>query len=88
MLGFKHDNEFDSDGAVTVRAVKILLRENIPKLSPVVRQRMEESFTILLNTPLQQQDFVVTSVLAFTKAVLVKPCIQISYGDELGMFCA
>ncbi|KAI1657790.1 cytochrome P450 [Daldinia decipiens] len=83
MLGFRHDNKFDPDGAVTIRAVKVLLRENIPKLSEVIRKRMQESFTALLYTPLQERGSIEVSVLAFTKSVLVNPSIQISYGDEL-----
>ncbi|KAI1120669.1 cytochrome P450 [Nemania abortiva] len=85
MLGFRHDDEFDLDGAVTVRAVKILLRESLPNLAAVVKQRFVESFATHLDQPLSTQNYTTVSVLAFTKAVLVRPCTQILYGDELAV---
>ncbi|KAL7626986.1 hypothetical protein AAE478_003761 [Parahypoxylon ruwenzoriense] len=87
LLGFRHDDEFDPDGAVTIRAVRVMLRENIPNLSAIVGQRIKESFAVLLDAPLQQKGVMKASVLAFAKMALVQPCIQISYGDELGMYC-
>lgn len=87
MLGFSHDNKFDPDGAVTIRAVKILLRENIPDLRNIVKQRIQESFDVLLNVPFRKYGVVQDrSVLTFSKEVLVHPSIQVLYGNELGEY--
>lgn len=85
MFGFMHNNKFDADGAVTIRAVKIMLRESIPKQTTVMNQRIEESFASVLDKPLQQQASGVTlPVFTFAKEILLHPAVQVLYGSKLG----
>jgi hypothetical protein len=85
MSGFSHDNKFDIDGAVTIRAVKVTLRESIPKLRVIMDQKRDEGFESVLRQPLRQQETIhAMPVFAFAKAILVHPDIQVLYGNGFG----
>jgi hypothetical protein len=84
MLGFSHHDEFDPDGAVTLRAIKILLRESIPQLSKAIALRLDESCCMVIDPCLKQKGDMEVSVLSFAKEILVRSCIQICYGNDYG----
>ncbi|PHH84218.1 hypothetical protein CDD83_2300 [Cordyceps sp. RAO-2017] len=80
MFGFEH-NDVDPNDTIPIQALKVCLRRDLPRLAPVMRQRVQESVEAFLSRSGRPWT---VPVFSLTKAVCGRVSNQILFGSELG----